>query len=108
MVLGDRSAFSSDLCINREEVILKNFLNVPWVPISVSAVLKIQENIGNFYEDLVSWKVGGNLCVQKKTSPTPNKQANSGFNYVKYFAFILFPKCLKSLWIKCKTVLLVT
>lgn len=107
IVLGDCNAFSSDLCINKEEVIRKNFFSVPWIPISVSTALKRQENIGNFCEDLVSWKVGGNLCVQKKPNPTPNKQKNSGFNHVKYFAFILFPKCLKSLWMKCKTVLLV-
>lgn len=32
----------------------------------------------------------------------PNKQPNkiSRFNYIQYFASIIFPKCLKSLWIK--------
>lgn len=74
MVLGDCSAFSSDLCINKKEVILKNFLDVPWVPISVSTALKTQENIGNFFKELVSWKVGGNLCVQKTPNPIPTKQ----------------------------------
>lgn len=52
MLLVDYSAFISDLCINREELILKNFFN--GFPISVLTALKIKENIRNFYEELVS------------------------------------------------------
>lgn len=52
MLLVDCSAFISDCCINKEELILKNFLK--GCSISVVTALKIKENIGNFYEELVS------------------------------------------------------
>lgn len=92
MLLVDCSAFISDLCINKEELILKNFFN--GFPISVLTGLgKKKKNTRHFYGVgfLESWRKS---VFQK---PLKLNKKFSRFNPIKYFTFIIFPKCLKSL-----------